>query len=263
MLSRQIFPDRVKYVIILGVIYHFFRGDRMEILNNAWVVGIGGGILSGLIVTWISRIMFSKKENSIYVQNLQSANNEVIYALRPAISENKFPSVEIISALIEANSRKFKVKRQDMYNIKQLAEELTKEIMDTSFISYDKKDALFQHLVDLYNEEEVIEIKENVIVRSDLEVQEYKKRLLNRVTIMLGFMTTIVFFMSTMFSYYNSIFNSIRAQSFIVLPIYLFILMLVVLAIVLFIADLERLVKKKKVKENIKININSNNNENS
>lgn len=59
----------------------------MDILNNAWVVGIGGGILSGLIVTVITRYLFSKKENSEYMQKVSSVNREIIYALRPGISE--------------------------------------------------------------------------------------------------------------------------------------------------------------------------------
>lgn len=228
----------------------------MDIFNNAWVVGIGGGILSGLIVTWISRIIFSKKENSIYVQNLQSANNEVIYALRPAISENKFPSIEIISALIEANSRKFKVKRQDMYSIKQLSEELTKEIMDTSFISYDKKEELFQHLVNLYKEG-VNEIKDTVVVKNNMEVQEYKKRLLNAATGIIGSMTTVAFFVITMFSYYMDSYKKILNITMF-LPIFLIILILITFVVVLWMIKLERLVKQKSTKTNININNNGN-----
>ncbi len=179
----------------------------MDFLNNAWVVGTGGGILSGLTVTWISRFMFSKKENGIYIQNLRSANNEVIYALRPAISENKFPSIEIIDALIEANCRKFKVEKRDMYNVKQIAEELTKEIMDTSFISYDKKQELFQHLINLYKEE--VDVIKDTAVKKDMEVLEYKKRLLNIVTSMLGIMTTGLVFAITMLSFYSKEINNI------------------------------------------------------
>ena len=107
--------------------------------NNPWFIGIAGGILSGIIVTFISRALFKKKDSKEYNQNVRSANNEVIYALRPTISESSFPNKEVIEALIKANSRKFQVNSNDMYNTREIAEEITKEIMDTSFYHVQKK----------------------------------------------------------------------------------------------------------------------------
>ncbi len=230
----------------------------MDFLNNAWVVGTGGGILSGLTVMWISRFMFSRKENGIYIQNLRSANNEVIYALRPAISENKFPSIEIVDALIEANCRKFKVEKQDMYNVKQIAEELTKEIMDTSFISYDNKQELFQHLINLYKEE-INDVKETG-VNKDMEVPEYKKRLLNSVTSVIGMMTTVLVFAITMLSFYskeiNNAFNFSDSQSFKPLTMIGMILTAVMLMIIIVSLDIEKHLRRRKDKENNDINNN-------
>ena len=47
-------------------------------LNNTWVVGILGGVLSGFIVNYLSRIFLSKRENREYLQKVFSANREVI-----------------------------------------------------------------------------------------------------------------------------------------------------------------------------------------
>ncbi len=64
-------------------------GDTNEFIGFIlrWAIGIGGGILSGLIVAYISRLIFSKRDNREYAQKILQANNEVLYAVRPGISE--------------------------------------------------------------------------------------------------------------------------------------------------------------------------------
>ena len=70
----------------------------MDIFNNSWVIGIGGGILSGFIVTLITRYLFSKKDNKEYVQKVATVDSEVVYALRPRISEGHIPDNEVLSS---------------------------------------------------------------------------------------------------------------------------------------------------------------------
>lgn len=232
----------------LIVYKRFLGGLNMDILNNAWVVGIVGGILSGLIVTFISRLFFSKKENDMYIQNLRLANNEVIYALRPAISANQFPSEDIINALIEANSRKFKVNREDMYNPREVAEELTKEIMDTSFIPYEKKEELFKHLVELYSSD-VSSLKVLTISKNE-EVQEYKKRLLDRVTLMLGFMTTSFVLMLTIYrNYYSTILKESNEQ-FLLLSMLIILVVPMLFSVKMLPGSIRRSKRKRSRKEN-------------
>jgi hypothetical protein len=107
----------------------------MEWLNNSWVVGIGGGILSGIIVTLISRYFFSRRDNREYLQRVNSANREVIYAIRPGISEGIVPSLDVIQSLINSTARKYAVDIDDVYTPTEVAEDLIKEVMDSSFIS--------------------------------------------------------------------------------------------------------------------------------
>ena len=42
----------------------------MDIFSNPWIVGIGGGVLSGFIVAYISRLIFSKRDNREYAQKI-------------------------------------------------------------------------------------------------------------------------------------------------------------------------------------------------
>lgn len=163
----------------------------MEIFNNAWVVGIGGGILSGLIVTLITRYIFSKKDNREYAQKISTVNREVIYALRPGISEGHIPDNEVLSSLINATARKYKVERSDAYQAKQIAEELIKEIMDSSFISSETKKNYCETLAHLVSTERAEAIpSESRIERISIE-SEFRKTQNERMSAVLGMTAAI------------------------------------------------------------------------
>ena len=107
--------------------------------TNPWAVGIGGGFLSGLLVTLITRVIFSRRENREYLQRVATANNEIIYSLRPSISEKNLPSREILDSLLASTARKYDVKKTDLYDAQRLVEDIIKEIMDSGFISSQQK----------------------------------------------------------------------------------------------------------------------------
>lgn len=182
----------------------------MEIFNNAWVVGIGGGIFSGLIVTLITRYIFSKKDDKEYSQKVSVVNKEVVYALRPGISEGHIPDNEVLSSLINATARKYKVERSDAYQAKQIAEELIKEIMDSSFISSETKKKYCETLAHLVNAErpETTPLEsrnERVAIES-----EFRKRQNERMSAVLGTtaaMGTMLVALSTVFD--KPVFSSV------------------------------------------------------
>ncbi len=178
----------------------------MEWINNPWVVGIGGGALSGLLVTFASRALLSRRDRREYVQKLLSANREVIYALRPGISEGHIPDRRVIDALINATARKYAVDQGDLYGPTQVGEELTKEIMDSSFISASTKQEYCNQLESLaLLPPTPRELAEGVAEprpspRSDLAV--YRSRMVTMMSGMLGVMTalmTVVFVFSDVF----------------------------------------------------------------
>ncbi|CAA0121228.1 Uncharacterised protein [BD1-7 clade bacterium] len=162
----------------------------MEILNNAWVIGIGGGVLSGLLVTLITRYIFSKKDDKEYVQKLAAVNKEVVYALRPGISEGHIPDEEVLSSLINASARKYKVSRDDVFRPKQIAEELIKEIMDSSFISSDTKKNYCETLAHLIKEkereEEASDSEAAEKIERKISESDYRERLVTRMSAILG-----------------------------------------------------------------------------
>jgi len=112
----------------------------MEWLNNPWVIGVGGGILSGLIVTGVSRWIFSGRDRKEHLSKVGSANREVVYAIRQGIPEDRVPTREIVEALISSTARKYGLSTSDLNQPQDVASDLVKEVMDSSFISADKKD---------------------------------------------------------------------------------------------------------------------------
>src|SRR6185312_1655389 len=104
----------------------------MSWYSNPWVVGVISGIPSGLLVNWVSRKLLGKREDREYLQKTLIANREVIYAIRPGISEGHIPTYEVLTALINATARRYGVEPEDLYTPKTISEELVKEVMDSS-----------------------------------------------------------------------------------------------------------------------------------
>lgn len=111
----------------------------MEILNNPWVTGIGGGIISSLIVFFVTKYFFSKRENREYLQKIETANNEILYSIRPLIIEKKLPSIDILLSIRISIAKKYGIKQEDLYNNFSLSNDLITEIMGNSFLSSEQK----------------------------------------------------------------------------------------------------------------------------
>lgn len=63
----------------------------MEFMQNAWVVGIAGGIISGIIVYYITSCVLDRKKKSEHKRNIVMANNAVFDLLRPYIANFGLP----------------------------------------------------------------------------------------------------------------------------------------------------------------------------
>lgn len=174
------------------------------LLNNGWVIGIGGGVLSGLIVAWLTRTLFSKKDLRELAVNISSANREVLYAIRPEISENSLPTVEIIESLRNATARKYKIEPERLHGITEIVEELIKEIMDSSFISSSAKKSYCESLKTLTPKktselEALSENREVFVARI-----EYKERMTSLLSLTLGTIAALATMMSLIRSTFES-----------------------------------------------------------
>ena len=170
----------------------------MEILNNPWVIGIGGGVLSGFIVALVTRYLFSRRENREYLQKVSAVNREIVYALRPGISEGEIPSEEVLESLIKATSRKYKVDASDVYSSRQIAEELIKDIMDSNFISAETKKRYCDNLAHLVKESCAEEVKELRKPEHSQAASELRQRMVMQMSVVLG-VTVSMMTMATVF----------------------------------------------------------------
>ncbi|MVM37254.1 hypothetical protein GO730_05765 [Spirosoma sp. HMF3257] len=110
-----------------------------QFFNNAWIIGIGGGVISGFIVFMVTSKIFSKRENKEYQQKIRLANNELLYAIRPLVVEQKLPTIDIFNSVLLSTSKKYSVNPSDLYNRSDIADDLTKEVMDNSFLTSENK----------------------------------------------------------------------------------------------------------------------------
>lgn len=167
-------------------------------LNNPWVIGIGGGIFSGFIVTLASRAILSRRDQREYNQKVLSANREAIYAVRLGISEGHIPDATVVEALIEATSRKYGVDSGDLYEPSEIAQELIKEVMDSSFISSSTKEEYCGKLSSLFKPsipEKVVELKKvsnERILRDSSSIEDYRSRMVWMMSMMMGILVAMM-----------------------------------------------------------------------
>jgi len=161
----------------------------MSWYTNPWVIGVIGSVPGGFLVNWITGLVLGKKENREYLQKVIGANREVVYAIRPGIPEEQIPSAEVVTALLSATARRYGVESSDLYTPSQIAEELTKEIMDSSFISSSQKNKYCAQLatLDLTVKKEPVEAVIDTSTR--ISAAKYRERLISSMSMLLGLLT--------------------------------------------------------------------------
>jgi hypothetical protein len=111
----------------------------MDSLANHWVIGIGGGLITGLLVMLIIRQLASARAQREYQRRVAKANSEIIAAIRPAITEKVIPSGAMLDALFSATARKHGVNSSDLLPKAGFANELMKEVIDNAYLSSQQK----------------------------------------------------------------------------------------------------------------------------
>ena len=171
----------------------------MGFLSIPLLIGIGGGILSGLVVTGVSRFVLSRRENREYLQKVFSANQELIYSMRPGISEGVIPEPVVINSLITATARKHRVDAKDIYGPPQIVEELLKEVMDSSFISAKTKqeycqqlNAMNQSLDEVSRKVDAGDLAQRIEKGRAETLAEYRERTTTMMSVMMGTLAAIM-----------------------------------------------------------------------
>jgi hypothetical protein len=107
--------------------------------TNDWLVGIGSSVLAGVVLYLVSWFLLTKRRRHEFLQLVRLANREVMSAIRPGIAEGHIPGGNVLQAMANATARKYGLRRPDLFTTAELADELVKEVMDSSFLSSAQK----------------------------------------------------------------------------------------------------------------------------
>ena len=181
----------------------------MEFFNNPWLIGIGGGILSGLLVTFVTRYLFSRRDNREYSQKVVTANQEILYAVRPGISEGVIPTEDVLCSLISATALKYSVDADDLNNATAFADVLVKEVMDSSFLAASTKAEFCQKLAKLKPTPKPAR-STTEFVKSSSGLSDYRQRMVTMMSLMMGVTAALM----TVAIASTKLFDNLKADKF-------------------------------------------------
>lgn len=143
----------------------------LAFLQNPWVVGIGGGIISGIIVFFITNWIYRRKDNSKYIEQINSANTDIIRALKPYVAERGLPEKEVIDAIIVSTARKYKIKSDELYSVRIICEELIREVVENIYVSSEKKHEFTKQLSEYLHALDMEERKSYLVTDIEKEIR--------------------------------------------------------------------------------------------
>lgn len=180
--------------------------------NNQWVINIGTGLIVYIVTTAVSRIILNKATNREKQKQIENANNEVIRILKPYVVEKNVLNENIIMCIIKSVARKYNVHFKEIFNVIEICEELTREILENSYLDNEKKIEYISHLDDIMEENKSkVELKENlnVFLKKAYQTIEHKNKLYNILSLYMSFIVMFISIFVTIFSKseYNKIFS--------------------------------------------------------
>lgn len=143
----------------------------IEFLQNQWVVGIGGGIISGIIVFFITKWILQRKDKSRYFEQISSANIDIIRTLKPYVAEKGLPDKQIIDAIISSVARKYNVEYSELYSVRVVCEELICEIIGNVYVSAEKKKEYSIQLQKYLQELDIVSDRARSIYEIEIELK--------------------------------------------------------------------------------------------
>lgn len=162
----------------------------MKLIENPWFVGIGTGIISGVLVFFLTKWIMDKKGRVEYYKQVNSANLNVINSLKPYIADKGLPNIDIFEALISSTARTFGVDKKDMYSVAIYCEELIREIISDVYVSNEKKQeyttSLAKYKADI-NKASLV----NVVNTTELSLK-YSERFSRQISMYLAVLTSIL-----------------------------------------------------------------------
>ncbi|WP_291329970.1 hypothetical protein [Desulfovibrio sp. UCD-KL4C] len=119
-----------------------------ELLDKSVLINIVCGLVVALILWAVTNFFRKTKYDKEYLQKISRANNEILISLKGLVAEEKIPETEVILSLVRATSNKYELIEGHIMNVDKIFDALIKEIIDSTFISYDLKDRYCSKLIE-------------------------------------------------------------------------------------------------------------------
>lgn len=144
----------------------------MTFFNNAWFVGIAGGIISGFIVFIITNFIVNKINKKDYYKSVKEVNFKISKMLIMSISEGKIPSPQVVDSLLSSLAKRNNLQLKDINSAEETYNDLITELFETNFIPIDRKQTLANELIQAKDEslQRTISLNEN-----ENKIADYRK----------------------------------------------------------------------------------------
>ncbi|MGX5475892.1 hypothetical protein [Bacillus toyonensis] len=149
----------------------------MDFISNPWFVGIAGGIVSGVIVFFITTAISNKISKKDYYNSVKEVNFKVSKMLIMSISEGKIPNPQVVSALLSSLAKRNNILLKDINTVEETYNDLVTELFETNFIPVEKKQILANELIDTKET-----LKQTIILNENKDINEDEKYLRYRST---------------------------------------------------------------------------------
>jgi uncharacterized protein YacL len=133
--------------------------------------------------------LLSNRDDRILQQRVEQANQEIIYAVRPSLSQGTIPSRDIIDALIRSFARKYHISPKLLATVQDVCDDLTREIMDTDFIESERKAKLCGALLELGAPDHSQELESSII---ESDAARSRRSLLTLTSAYMGLVTGLM-----------------------------------------------------------------------
>lgn len=123
-------------------------GKLNNLIENEWFVGIVGGIISGIIVYFLTSYIVERKKKIEHRKNIVLSNNAVLSVLKPHIANSGLPSINQLKAIISSVSRQYGVNTSEMKTIGMFYEDLIFEFVANVYIPNSIKEKNIENLLE-------------------------------------------------------------------------------------------------------------------
>ena len=176
--------------------------DFFVFLQNGWVIGIVGGIISGIIVYFITNKVLDSKKKNDYKRNIILANNEVLTILRPYIANSGLPTKQELNVIIKSVARTYNIIPDEMKTVDMFYGDLVVEFVENLYIPNNiKQDSIYKILEALNNESDLANVQEKGFSIS--ETKTNKKSGMSIMSLLLGILSGVVSLLAGLFTSIN------------------------------------------------------------